>query len=51
MVSKGTSILKANEILRVMTETPGGMENDRHEETSGAVGQVKEGSYGVVHNF
>ena len=32
------------EVLRVTTEMPGKMGNDRQEETSGAVGQVKEAS-------
>lgn len=32
------------EVLRVMMEMPGEMGNDRREETSGAVGQVKEAS-------
>ena len=39
------------QVLRVMMETPAEVGNDPQEETSGAVGQVEEGSYAVVLNF
>lgn len=39
------------EVVRVKMEMMEELENDRQEETSGALGQVEEASYGVVHNF